>query len=368
MGLLSFLNKREALVSIDVGSTGIRLIELDLRHGRPKVVNFGFAQLSGDIFAGNSISKSELVAENLTGLLESLAVTDKRAVTAVPAPSVFTKRVKMAKVPANELRSTIYFEAGNFIPHNIDAVKLDYHVVGESTKNQLDVILVAVKNEVIDSYTDTLALSGLETAVVDVDYFAVQNIFELAHPELVERTVALVNIGARFCAINIVSNGESLFTGDIAIGGKIFTDAIAEVLSISPQEAEEVKRQMGKPGKKDDSVQAILNDSVQDIIERNVEYMASELNRQITFFWNASGSEGAIDCIVVTGGGALIPGLIEDIKEKTGLETLLLDPIPTVDFADGIDQTKFREMANSLSVCLGLGLRQAGDRELPDIF
>jgi len=369
VGLLDFLlKKKESLIGLDIGATGIKLIELDLSASKPKIINLAFSPFSADVFSGNSIEKTESVAEQVTQLLESHAISDKRVVTSVPGPSVFTKRIKMPKVPPNELKSNIFFEAGNFIPHNIDAVKLDFHVIGESGKNQLDVLVVAVKNEIIDSFTDCLALAGLETAVVDVDGFALQNAFEFSHPELLDQTVALVNVGARYTTINICKGGESLFTGDISMGGKLFTDAIAEVLSIPANEAEEIKKKLGGAKTQASSVQSILDDSVQDIVERNIEYMSSEFNRQLSFFWNASGADEGIAAIALTGGGSRIPGLLEELKEKSGIECMRLEPFRNLDRSEEIDEKLIEDLAPCMSICMGLGLRQAGDKVLPDVF
>ncbi|MBX7138234.1 MAG: type IV pilus assembly protein PilM [Oligoflexia bacterium] len=367
MSLLDFLQKKEYLVSIDIGSTAIKLIEFDMSGSRPRVVNIGVSPVRGDIFAGNVITRAEKVAEQISGLVESNAISDKRVVTAVPGPSVFTKKIKMPKQDPGQLKSSIGLEAGNFIPHNLDAVRLDYHIIGESSKNQLDVLIVAVKNEILDSFTGSLSLAGLETAVVDVDVFALQNIFELSHPELTEKTVALVNIGARYSSINICRGGESLFTGDIAVGGKMFTDAIAEGLGVTTEEAEQLK--LGKaPAAADGAAHTALMDSVHDIVERQLEYISSEFNRQLSFFWSASGSDESIDQILLTGGGALIPGLCAELKEKTGVACELLNPLAVIEAGEGVDADYLKEVAPLMSIALGMAIRQPGDRIIPDVF
>ena len=358
MKLFGLLPDKESLVSLDIGATSIKMLELDLKEEKPRLVNIGIAPLSADVFNGNLIIKSEKIAEQISTLLEANAIGDKRAATALPGPSVFTKRIKMPKMKPAELASSVYFEAGNFIPQNIDAIKIDFHVIGEAGKSQLDVLVVAVKDEILDSYLNCLALSGLETAVADVDYFALQNVFELGYPEYFNQTVALINIGARYSSINICRAGESLFTGDISVGGKLFSDAIAEGMGMQPAEAEQLKKnpKAGNPNL----------DLYQDIIDRNVEYAASEFNRQLSFFWNASGAEEGIDRVMLCGGGALIPGLVEELSEKTGLECAQLDPLKGVDCEEGFDQAYLKQIAPLMGIAVGLGLRQPGDKEIPD--
>ena len=369
MGLLEFFKKGEALIGLDIGSSGVKLAELDLAHAKPRLVNLGYAPFGVDIFSGNSISKTETVAEQITGLVEGNAISDKRVVVGLPGPSVFTKRIKMPRVRASEMRDNVLLEAGNFIPHNLDAVKLDYHILGVTANNQLEVLVAAVKNEILDSFTDCLALAGLETAVVDVDLFALQNVFELAMAPVVDKTVALVNIGARYSGINICKGGETLFTGDVPVGGKIFTDALVEVLSVPFAEAESLKKNLNKPqAHNTDSVQGILDDSVQDIIERNVEYVCGELNRQISFFWNASGADENIQHIIMSGGGIQIPGLKQELEQKTGVSCVELDPFAAIEVTSSVDAALVKELGPSMGVALGLGMRQPGDRVLPEDF
>lgn len=360
MSWKDLFKKNETLISIDIGASAVKLLELDLTDpDSPSILNIGVAPLSGDIFSNNMITKTEKVAEQISSLIEANSIADKRAVVALPGPSVFTKKIKMPKVSLNELQSSIYFEASNFIPHNIDAVKLDYHILGESGKNQLDVLVVAVKNEIIDSFIDTLSLAGLEAAVVDVDYFALQNMFELCYPEHFDKTTALINVGSRYSSINICRRGESLFTGDIGVGGKLFSDAIAEAIGVTPEEAEKLKRTA------DSSVAEY--DTIQEAIDKKVEYVASEFNRQLSFFWNASGSDEGIDSIMLTGGSSLIPRLAEDLAEKTGLECGTIDCFRRLKYGEGFDPEYLKQLSPIMSINVGMGIRQPGDKVIPDL-
>ncbi len=353
-----FFKKKEALIAVDVGSTAVKIMELDLRGAIPTLLNIASIPITEEVFGSNQIKKPELVAEKLTHLLESNGLAEKRAVTAVPAPGVFTKKIKMQRMAPKELAQQVQFEAGSFIPHNVDAVKIDFHVVGEAGKNQLDIIVIAAKNEVLESFTACLAYAGLETAIVDVDYFALQNCFELNYPEDVYQTVALVNIGARYSSINICRGGESLFTGDIAIGGRVITDAIASDLGCSIDKAEELKK--GKGGNEQEQAAA------QDVIDRKLDYIAAEFNRQISLFWNASGAEEGIQKIYIAGGGSVLKGLAQELYDKTGIAVELLDPFKAIKISAEVDPAYVTELAPVMSIAAGMALRQLGDKVIPD--
>lgn len=359
MGFKDFLIKDESLLAIDIGASGIKIVELEAGDDdRPALKNIGVAPLAVDVFSNNMIQKTDEVATQIQSLLEANDIGSKRVVVAMPGPSVFTKKVQMQRMDYVDLQQNIRFEASNFIPHNINAVKLDFCVLGTNEAGQYDVLVVAVKNEIVDSFVDSINLSGLEVAVVDVDYFALQNMFELGYPAELDKMTAVVNIGSRFTSINICRGGRTLFTGDTAIGGKQYTDAIAEGLGVGFAEAEQIK--LGKGGSD------AQRDSAKELMDKQTEYVASELNRQLSFFWNASGAEDGIETVYLTGGGALVPGLIEELGEKTALDCELLDCFQGINCGEGFDPAYLKEIGPLMSVAIGMGIRKPGDKEIPE--
>lgn len=358
MSLLSLFKKKESLLSIDIGSSAVKLIELDIKGSQPRIVNIAMAPIPADCFSNNSIAKTDKVSEQITNLIEANSIAPRRVATAVPAPSVFTKRVKVQKMSFAELGSYIELEASNLIPHSLDAVRLDYQVMGQTEDDQLDLLVVAVKNEIIDSYLEGLSLSGLETALVDVDYFALQNMFELGYSELHDKTVAIINIGARYSSVNICRQGGSLFTGDIAVGGRTVTDSLVEEMNLTIEEAEKIKRK----AKLDEPE----FEAARSVISKSIDYLATEFSRQLSFFWSAAGSEGGIDKIFLSGGGALLTGLSEEISTKTEIECERIDPFKGIDTGDTFEGDYLKEIAPYMGIAVGLGIRQLGDRIIPD--
>lgn len=354
MGLKSFFKKEEHLISVDIGGSSVKLVELDTTGAKPVLMHAAISPLGPEAFSGNTITSPSKVSQKVVELLETNEINDRRVITAIPCPSVFTKRIKVPKMDPAELAGHIQFEATNFIPHNINAVRLDYHVLGPAGKNQLEVLVAAAKNEVIDSFLAVFDEVGFQVAVVDVDCFALQNCFELSYPEMVSKTVALLNIGARYSSLNVCRGGSSLFTGDIPVGGKLFTDALVDSAGITASEAEQLKRTNDK--------RSPYYDAWQEVLDTNVEYVAGEINRQLSFFWNASGTEEGIDQVLITGGGALVPGLTEEITEKTGLACDFLQPFRGIELGEDFDRKNLEEVSPFMAVAVGMGIRQPGDR------
>jgi type IV pilus assembly protein PilM len=353
MGFLERWRRRERLIGIDIGASTVKIVELSLGSGRPELVRLAVIPVRGDIFSSNSIAKPDRIAPDIAQAIEAHGMGERRAVTAVPAPSVFMKKMRVPSLSAVELEPNVRLEAANIIPHKIDAVKLDFQVVGRQSSGELDVLLVAVKNEIVDSFTGCLNSAGVDTAIVDVDLFALQNIFELARPDLVSSTVALINIGARYSGVVICAGGCTLLTGDVPLGGRSCTEAIAQGLSIPIERAEELK------------CGAAAEESAAEVRRITAEWTtqaAHELNRKLSFFWNTSGAAGRIERILVSGGGSEVAGLVEAIAAKTEVPCERLEPLRAVECDRYFDQNLLATAGSSLAVALGLAVRQPGDK------
>src|SRR5262249_34780111 len=195
--------------------------------------NYGSVALPPSAIQNNMIVEPDGVAGAIRGVLRKTGISANQAVTAVPGPAVIIKKLQLPTQTPNELENSVLFEAGNFIPESLENVNLDYMVTDVLEKErQFEVLLVAVKRDIINSYTNTLQIAGLEPAVVDVDYFALENMYELNYPPSENQVVALVNIGARYSCMNILRGGRSTFTGDVPVGGKKFNDALICTLGV----------------------------------------------------------------------------------------------------------------------------------------
>jgi type IV pilus assembly protein PilM len=345
----------DPLISVDIGTSSIKVMQLDVSSSEPKLISAGMAPTPAGAFSNHCIVRTDEVAAAIKGVLEANEIKIRKAVTAVPGPCVFTKKISIAHCDPKELETNIGFEASNYIPHSIDAVRLDYQVVSSSSNSTIDVLLVAVKNDIVDSYTDVLEEAGLEPLIVDVDYFALENMYELAYGKIEGGTIALANIGSRFTSVNIIQNGQSLFTGDVGVGGRLYTDALCETLELKPKEAEGAKQGIIPEG-----VESAL---VQETLDRTTEHIASELHRQIGFFWNAAATDQSIDTIYVSGGGSQVNGLLEELRSKTGIDCVKAEPFKKVLCPETFDGDYLNEIAPSMAVSVGLAVRRLGDKK-----
>ncbi|MBI2531544.1 MAG: type IV pilus assembly protein PilM [Deltaproteobacteria bacterium] len=175
---LSF-GRQEGFVALDIGSSSIKMVETVIEDSAYRVVHLGVLSLPAKAIQNNLVVDQAPVIETIRRLIQENGVTSNKVISAVPGRAVIMKKIQMPMQEENELEANIEFEANSVIPENLDNVNLDYQVLNLTDGGRkLDVLLVAVKKEIVNSYTDVIQAAGLTPAILDVDYFALENMYE----------------------------------------------------------------------------------------------------------------------------------------------------------------------------------------------
>src|SRR5712675_2221683 len=340
--------QKKVLVGLDIGSSSIKAVELKSTKQGYELVSFGLEALAQDTVVDGAIMDAPLVAGAISNIFETQKIKTKNVATAVSGHSVIVKRVNLPVMSDEELYDRIQSEASQHIPFDITDVNLDYQLL-ESMDSQIDVLLVAVKKDKILNHTNVLAQAGKTPVIVDIDAFGLQNCFEINYEPDAGQTVALLNIGASVMNINIVRGGIPLFTRDVSVGGNQYTDALQKELDLSFEDAERLKKGETLPSVTDEQKQQILR-SVSDILTLEI---------QKTFdFFRATASGENIQRIVVAGGTARVPGLVDLLREEFAMPVEELNPFRKVLINPGKhSDDQIREMAPRLAIAVGLALR-----------
>jgi type IV pilus assembly protein PilM len=177
IGSLMGTLEKESLVAVDIGASKIKALVLDLSGEKPRVVAAGMTPTPANALKNNQVANASALGNAIRSLLDSNDIGLSKVVFSIPGPNVFTKRVTTGQVSAKELDSTIRFEAGNYIPHNINDVYLDYQVIKTNSNSTMDVLLVAVKNDVVDGFVNVMQEAGLTPGIADVDFLRLRICF-----------------------------------------------------------------------------------------------------------------------------------------------------------------------------------------------
>jgi type IV pilus assembly protein PilM len=345
--------REKSYLSLDIGSSSVKLLEVRGDGNALRILHADIAPLPANAVQSNMVQDSESVTQAIRTLVEEHKIKATEVITAVPGPAVIIKRATFPAQDPQELHETILFEAGNFIPESLDNVNLDYQVFDrESETDNVDVLLVAVRKDVIKSFLTPISGAGLAPIIVDVDYFALENMFELNHAPALEETVALINIGARYSSINIMKARRSTFTGDIPFGGRQFTEILAQELGLTDEQAEAVKITGRTEGRqKEEAERAIAVASGQ---------FFDEIQRAFSFFWTDPGDH--ISSIYLSGGSAQVPGLAPAMSERLQVPVEIADPFRLLTISRQADTEFIRQNAATLAVSVGLATRRPGDK------
>ncbi len=342
-----------SFLAIDIGSSCVKLVETDGNAGNIRIVAAGIAPLPPTAVQNNLIQDPAVVASTIRDLVRQTGARATEVITAVPGPAVMIKKLHLRAEDEANLENHVMLEAGNAIPESLDNVTIDYQISNYTESGEIEVVLVAVKKDILNSYTSVIRDAGLNPQIVDVDYFALENMFELNYSIDEGQVVGLVNIGARYCSINILRGGRSSFTGDIPVGGAEFTDVLMRNLGVSAAEAELLKA--------GGTVREFQREQVEAALAPGVQFLVEEIHRALSFYWR-SDAEDPLAAVYLSGGTARTEGLTRVLGERLETPVELVKPLERVTLASGVDSTFIRDNASSLAVTVGLASRRPGDK------
>jgi len=352
-----FFRKKKETIGIDIGSSSIKVIQLTESEGRYTLNKFGLYELAPEIIVDGTVMDSVRCVETIQRLIKEQDISAKDAVISVSGHSVIVKRVTLPQMSEDELAESIKWEAEQYIPFDINEVNMDFQILstftGADGKQQMNVLLAAVKKDKLTDYTSLIIEAGLTPAIVDIDSFAMENMYNTNYEMNDNETIALVNIGAGITNINILQNSIFAFTRDISIGGNRYTESIQKDLGLSFGDAERIK--------KGEEVEGAESLDVDSIIENVSTEITSEITRSFGYFKATMGSEN-INKVMLSGGSSKIRNLDSFLQERLELPVEFINPFRKIDIPPSFDAEYVKSIAPHAAVAVGLGLRRLDDR------
>jgi len=301
MGLLKFAVTARNVLGLDIGSYGIKAVELNTSGAQPVVTNFGYEEVG----AGGT----EATIRALSTLVERCRFRASRVVSSVSGRNVIVRYVNVREMSDEDLKRSMQYEADKYIPFSTTEVVIDCQRLAgvEPATGEMKVLLVAVKRNVIEEHLDILKSAGLYPSIIDVDSFALGNAFNLCFAEEIKKEEkpkvrALVDIGATKTNINILWRLESRFTREVYVAGNDFTEAIARRLAVDPFEVERLKKE---PGERESEIREAIGSILDDL--------QSEIQLSFDFYENEFEQE--VDEIFLSGGSSVVPGVLESFSQ-----------------------------------------------------
>ncbi len=347
--------KGKNLLGLDIGASSVKACLLKESKRGLQLVVFDSIELPDEAIVEGAVMNSGVIVDVVRELLGRNKVRQKECAIAVAGYSVIIKKITLPLMTREELDESIQWEAEQYIPFDISDVYIAVEMLSSrAAQGQMDVLLVAAKKETVNDYVHVAREAGLEPLVMDVQACDLQNMFEVNYGKASGETVVLIDCGAAVTNINVLSDGMTTFTRDIAMAGNLFTEEIQKQLNITYEEAETYKR-----GGNLEQADSVVPQEVERVVQQVAEAIAGEVQRSLDFY-AATSAESLFSKVYLSGGSARLPALGRTIARTCGVPVELINPFMNIAYDERTFTPEYLEaVAPSAGVAVGLALRKS---------
>lgn len=344
---MSFFNKKESLskLGLDIGTSAIKLVELNFDHGQPQLVTYGQAKFDYSLLSLDQKKNLSLYSDGLIKLMEASRVTTKRTIASLSATNTFTTVIELPAMPKKEIDSAVRWEAKKIIPLPLEKMSLDWHVINGPDQKMMKIIITAASKDVVNNtlfiYQQAGAkLIGLETEAIALRRSILRDS---------EETTMLMDIGATNTNIVVFHQGLPAITRNIAIGGRTIDVNIANSMNVNLERAEQFKSNFGPvlPGQPEHPVSKAIQFVIDNIMIR-------EIRPLIMTFEDVHKTE--VKKIILTGGTSHLKNLPAYLQKILGKEVIIKDPWAAISCPQEL-LPELQKIGPEMAVAIGLALK-----------
>lgn len=342
-------------LGIDIGTSSIRVVELSRKGQSLKLINYGeikTASLQKAPF--RTVEKDTLLLSNretsaaILAILREAGIQTREVNLSIPDFSSFFTNFELPPMSQKELESAVRYEARSYIPFPLSEITLDWTIIEGDVSNKvkapLEILVVAIPNEVINQYQEVATLSGLRLRALEAEAFALSH--SLARNE--KKTVGIVDIGARSTTCNILENGILKISHSFNISGNELTGILSRSLGVDYEKAEELKKGIGLAGAE------TAEQNIREVLLPLIDLILAEIKKIFGNYYRRENKE--VEKIILAGGTSLLPGLKEYFFEELKKEVEIANPFSRTIFPPILEET-LKEMGPGYAIAVGLAIR-----------
>lgn len=346
--------KSKKVIGLDIGTSSIKLAEMDFNGKGAQLLSFGFAPTPPNSVSGGEIVDIASVGIAIQSLINEVKSKRKNIATAMWGTAVIVKKITIPRMDKKLIKDQIRFEAEQYIPFDINNISLAHHILAASSSpDTMDILLIAAQNELVTQYTQVIEVSGLTCGVLDVSGFALANAFELNYGKIPGEVIGILNFGASITNFVVVQNGEVIFCRDIPVGGANYTNEIHKAMGVTVGEAEALKLSAVSRREVPDEVHSIIsatNEAVTEEIRSSLDFLSATTNGLV------------LSRCFYTGGSSATSGLVETVSRVTGIHMEPFNPFLRVKANPKKFSPEYLDQISSFAgVVTGLAMREKGD-------
>lgn len=357
-----------SFIGIDIGASSAKVVQLRASRGTAILETYGEIALGpyGDVEIGKAVKLTpEKIAEALTDLIREANVTAREGGLSIPFSASLVSVLDLPKVDDDALKRIVPIEARKYIPVPVSEVALDWFVIPreeqeESAFDQIEeptrmrvsgqeVLLVAIHNDILRNYQIVAKAADLKIDFYEIEIFSATR-SSMGHGVA---PVLVVDLGAATTKMYIVERGVVRLTHLLTAGGQHMTETLARTLSWEFEKAERVKRERGLISS--NALSAEENASIKTALLSTLSRVFSEIDRLLLSYGQRYNKN--VSHVLLTGGGASLPGLGDYAKASLHADVQIADPFAGTKapaFLSGV----LRQIGPGFAVAVGLALRK----------
>jgi type IV pilus assembly protein PilM len=369
------LGPSPVIVGLDIGTDHIRVAQVKAVGGSYMLTGYAMVGVPMGAVVEGEIVDVEAVAASIREMVRTSGLHPGDCAIGVSNQKVVVRLIDLPYMERSELEGAIQYQAQDYIPIPIEDAILDFQIIGDymtsTDEHMMEVLLVAAQRDMIANSVRAVEEAGLRLQQIDVTSFAIvralmgasQSVLPDDGDEAGEAT-GIIHISAGLTNIAVVEKGVPRFTRVSALAGNQFTQAIANSLNLTFDEAEDLKVRVGLPdinqhGQSDfpSDIDPVRAQTAQDALEREVSKFIAEVRRSLDYYLTQATQVRTIRRILLTGSGAQLRFLAGYLEKGLQAEVKLADPLSWIQVAPSAAQAAQADRMGSVAA---IGLAMGG--------
>lgn len=337
-------------LGIDIGQSSVKIVSIN-KENKEKLIleSIGEGKLGLSEINQNDLGKRwAAVGQAIKTVIADNKIKNKKVVASLPENEVISRLVRLPPLKDSEIMDALRFEAETFVPYPLEEVSLDYEIIEKDEAGRLTVFVIAAKNELISNYIKLFKSLGLEMVAIESPAVAFRRVARNS-VSTIERLVVL-NIGEKFSDIFNIHKGNVYFSRSLPVGGESLTRAVSLGLGLDLASAEEYKKAYGI---KEEELEGKIRVATMPVFNS----ITDEVRKAITLFVEDSGGK-TVQLLVLSGGGANLPGMAEELTRILGVEVQISQPFVNIDVTQVQSPFNLNVEGCRFSLAVGLSLRE----------
>src|SRR5580765_1466962 len=345
----------KSFLAVDFGAGSLKLAEFEVNEaGGLRLRQYGVKSLGPE--GAQETAREATILKALQELLAEKRIGARNVNVCAPGFHVFSKFVKLPPVDAGKVTQIIEYEARSNVPFPLEEVVWDYQILGSAPSGELEVLLVAIKADIVEGLFRVTEAAGLHLQLTDVSPAALCNAFRFNYGDLEDCTM-LLDIGAKTSNLLFFEKGK-VFSRSINLGANSITQDFANESKLKFDVAEKLKIDEGfvSLGGAYDEQKNPHQAAISKIARQFMTRLHIQVNQTMQFYRGQQGGS-APQRLFLSGGASIMPYTSQFFAEKLNVPVEYFNPFRSVQIDPAVNLEELARVAHSLGEVVGLGLR-----------